>query len=40
MSIETLREKAKTYSISQEYLDSKEKGRLEFVTKQIGRAHV
>jgi DNA replication protein DnaC len=33
MSIETLREKAKTYSISQEYLDSKEKGRLEFVTK-------
>jgi 5-methylcytosine-specific restriction protein B len=33
MSIETLKEKAKTYSISQEYLDSKEKGRLEFVTK-------
>jgi len=33
MSIETLIEKAKTYSISQEYLDSKEKGRLDFVTK-------
>jgi hypothetical protein len=33
MSIETLKEKAKTYSISQEYLDSKEKGRLEFVAK-------
>jgi len=33
MSIETLKVKAKTYSISQEYLDSKEKGRLEFVTK-------
>ena len=33
MSIETLKVKAKTYNISQEYLDSKEKGRLEFVTK-------
>lgn len=33
MSIETLKEKATTYNISQEYLDSKEKGRLEFVTK-------
>jgi hypothetical protein len=33
MSIETLKEKASAYNISQEYLDSKEKGRLEFVTK-------
>jgi 5-methylcytosine-specific restriction endonuclease McrBC GTP-binding regulatory subunit McrB len=33
MSIETLKEKAKTYTISQEYIDSKEKGRLEFLTK-------
>ena len=33
MSIESLKVKAKTYNISQEYLDSKEKGRLEFVTK-------
>jgi 5-methylcytosine-specific restriction endonuclease McrBC GTP-binding regulatory subunit McrB len=33
MSIETLKEKAKSYNISQEYLDSKEKGRLEFLAK-------
>ena len=33
MSIKTLKEKAKPYIISQEYIDSKEKGRLEFVTK-------
>jgi 5-methylcytosine-specific restriction protein B len=33
MNIETLKEKGTTYNISQEYLDSKEKGRLEFINK-------
>ena len=33
MSIETLKEKATSYKILQEYLDSKEKGRLEFLAK-------
>ncbi|MBK9247834.1 MAG: hypothetical protein IPM69_06905 [Ignavibacteria bacterium] len=33
MSLDTLKEKAKTYTISHEILDSKEKGRLAFVTK-------
>jgi 5-methylcytosine-specific restriction protein B len=33
MSIETLKGKAKTYYISREYIDSKEKGRIEFVAK-------
>lgn len=33
MSIQALKEKAVTYSISQEYIDSKERGRLAFVTK-------
>lgn len=33
MSIESLIEKAKIYNVSQEYIDSKEKGRLDFVAK-------
>lgn len=33
MGIENLKKKANDYSVSQEYLDSKEKGRLEFIAK-------
>jgi hypothetical protein len=33
MSIENLKKKASVYSVSQEYLDSKEKGRLDFIAK-------